>query len=248
MTRFSSNSNQMKASVLQVTIRSLSLVSVLLSRSCTTEAMHSDFFILPDQCKPAGCRTKCQDLGYEDLAALSTPEAFTYALKMMEPFLSGGISVNIGLLFSRTTNRLEWVDGSLPAPDTPWDSNPPTVNKVKPFGRMRNLGKIEMLGGADRKMAICGNSSDVQHAQGKSFHGQQPDSWGSNLNVTKAVSYLKCVTLCGLHNWCRAAEFHSELQTCTIFAHGMYDGLVPNVATSTFIRLSYSLLQPLSGR
>ena len=74
------------------------------------------------------------------------------------PEITSDYSLNIGLHFRENPNRLEWRDGSLPTPDTPWTSSPPKVTASSPYGRLKTDGTIKMSNGFAEKMTLCGNS------------------------------------------------------------------------------------------
>ncbi|RUS79236.1 hypothetical protein EGW08_013021 [Elysia chlorotica] len=244
-------------------------LSLLLSQLPSAQAQHFNFYVMPGLCIPSTCRAKCQALGYEDLASLSTPEAYTYALELMEPILakcqalgyedlaslgtpeaytyaleliepilSDGGRVSIGLYYEQREERIEWADGTLPTPDTPWLRNLSTISKNQQWGRIAH-GKIIMVGGTRKRNGMCGNRSYVRDVQGKSYHGQQLVHQDAALQTTKAPSYLKCVTFCGQDSACRAAEFERDALSCTTHGPGLHDKMVPRVSTSTFKRLNY---------
>ena len=67
-------------------------------------------------------------------------------------------ALNVGLYFKSSEQRLEWLDGSLPAPDTPWDKDPSSVTESIPYAPLKTDGTIKFTGGNRPKLTICGNS------------------------------------------------------------------------------------------
>ncbi|GFR90451.1 hypothetical protein ElyMa_006149800 [Elysia marginata] len=92
-------------------------------------------------------------------------------------------------------------------------------------------------------VVLCTYSDTVRDVQGETWHSHKPRILkdGQYLRTTKASSYLNCVSLCGLDNWCRAAEFNIYLSNCTTYDSTMFSGYLPSADSKTFVRLNYEV-------
>ena len=187
--------------------------------------------------------TKCQSLGYDGLAVLSTPEAYNQAVRLTESYRTGGSagSINVGMYRVGKTTEMRWKDGTIFTQDTPYKSN---------FGTSRASGCIAPLGyfltvkGSSRRTSICGDYRS-RVAQGKTYDGQGTSSVrGENLTESSVKSYLQCVALCGKDHRCRAAEFHKAGKYCVIYGFGDYTSFNVDTERKTFVRVGFNYTKP----
>ncbi|KAK3764722.1 hypothetical protein RRG08_042032 [Elysia crispata] len=179
----------------------------------------------------------CQNLGYDGLAVINSPEMFAYALRISRTVRATGHGLYLGLRNSTDTNLFTWDDGTFPAQDEPWV--PDSINRdftYSHYGVLSNIGYLRLFD-TYKKYAICGNHENLPtEAHGVTKFGQQPTNVGSILSNTKAVSYLECVLLCGQDHRCRMAEFNFDLLTCMTLESVAFVRFIPNKQFQTFVR------------
>ncbi|KAK3731267.1 hypothetical protein RRG08_025809 [Elysia crispata] len=215
----------------------LHLVSALVLSSPGAWAVRMfNFRVLDSINKPSGGHQRCQEIGYDGLAILSSPEAYRHALTVIAPNITAATNrFAIGLFFDKAAKDVLWADGTKYAADTPWNNPPPDRSGQLPFGRMRGDGKIIMTRNSFAAFSLCG-TYNTRESYGKTLSEQQPDGQTSSLDIKETKSFLHCKVLCGADIRCRAAEFNFDLSTCTTFASKMFSGFTTNKATSTFVR------------
>ncbi|KAK3764724.1 hypothetical protein RRG08_042034 [Elysia crispata] len=188
--------------------------------------------------------TLCQDFGYDGLAVVSSPEMYSCALQLTRAVRLSGqkIGVYVGLRNSSTTNLLTWDDGTVPAEDTPWKYSSWAKDFTsRHYGNLHYNESFKSANPSQLKFALCGNHKNLPtEAHGRTILGQQPAGVSSSLSVTKVLSYLECVLLCGQDHRCRVAEFNFDLLTCLTLGPGSYTGFTPNSRCQVFIRNGFS--------
>ncbi|KAK3731264.1 hypothetical protein RRG08_025806 [Elysia crispata] len=215
----------------------LHLVSALVLTSAGAWAVRMfNFSVLDSINIPSEGHERCQEIGYDGLAILSSPEAYRHALTVIAPNISSPKTrFSIGLFFKKAVRDFLWADGTKYADDTPWSNPPPDRSGDKTFGRIKGDGKLILSRNNFAAYSICGTYNSKE-SYGKALSGQQPDGQTSSLDIKHTKSFLQCSVLCGTDIRCRAAEFNFDLSICTTFSSKMYSGFTANNATSTFVR------------
>ncbi|RUS80777.1 hypothetical protein EGW08_011447 [Elysia chlorotica] len=160
---------------------------------------------------------KCQGLGYDGLAVVSTPEALEYANKIS--YYTRIVlykEMYVGNHLHLDTNEFLWDDGTVMTPDTPLDVH----YSHQPCTRLKTTGTFARGGGTGIQYGICGNHDNPPRqssASGSMKHGEQLQTTARTvLSEGTALSYLECFVLCGMDSHCRLAEFNSDLLTCAV--------------------------------
>ncbi|GFS06425.1 hypothetical protein ElyMa_006544000 [Elysia marginata] len=99
---------------------------------------------------------RCRDAGYDGLASLPTPEAFSFAKKFAYDFWKNDGGIYIGLTFLPGERHI-WNDGTPASSDTPFGLNDPRDSTSIPlYGRITRVGKIRMFSGTQYRTSLCG--------------------------------------------------------------------------------------------
>ncbi|KAK3751134.1 hypothetical protein RRG08_039139 [Elysia crispata] len=166
-----------------------------------------------------GQERNCRDIGYDGLAVISTPEAFSYALKLFRNLVV--TQIFIGARCRPKTRITMWDDDTFPRSDTPFHGSIPTTDPTRPYARLTGVRDFKMGTGHLKHMGLCGNHKNYPtESSGTTLRGELQTSVRTVLSVSQVFSYLECAVICGMVHECRAAEFNPNLLTCTVI--GMY--------------------------
>ncbi|GFS03835.1 hypothetical protein ElyMa_006480800 [Elysia marginata] len=200
-----------------------------------------DFLFIEERRNSTSQEEFCNDLGYDGLAVLSTPEAFGYAVKITEHARTASWqNVFIGLHYKPELGLLLWDDGTSPRSDSPFLNNPVLVDPSSPFGRLNLNDHLRFGGGTNNHTALCGNHKNYPtESSGRTVSGELVTTSRTILSVSKLSSYLECAVLCGFTSECRAAEFNSDLFTCTLTGAYSSSGTGTNPRVLTFVRQTF---------
>ncbi|KAK3778039.1 hypothetical protein RRG08_009110 [Elysia crispata] len=168
--------------------------------------------------------TLCRDIGYDGLAVISSPEAYKYALKLTRSALKGHIF--IGAHYQPESGTTMWDDNTRPRSDTPFSAVGSTSDPGNPYARTNMFKQITMGGGASENVGLCGNR-------------ELQTSVRTVLSVSQVLSYLECAVICGMVHECRAAEFNSDLLTCTVFGEYTSLGDISKPQIVTYQRVTF---------
>ncbi|GFN90313.1 hypothetical protein PoB_001681900 [Plakobranchus ocellatus] len=213
----------------------IALVAMLATRSLSHQLGMVSLALTTTQQTASKGNKLCQDLGYDGLGILSTPEAYAYALTISKhKRLAERAGFYIGLRRLLNPERTVWDDGSTPATDLPLDNDDDSI------GRVSRVGTFRMVDGNDEKYALCGNydSLTMMETFGTTVHGREPANTSFKLSESTASSYMKCVVMCSQETLCRLADFKADISTCTLFGPGTLN-TTENAASTTFIRVSF---------
>ncbi|KAK3764721.1 hypothetical protein RRG08_042031 [Elysia crispata] len=201
-----------------------------------------DFHIISSRQSSSDGEMLCQSLGYDGLAIINAPEMFTYAIRITVALRATGHGLYLGLRNKSDTNLVNWDDGTFPAQDLPWKPNPQSWDfTYNHYGILSHTGYYRALSNEEKKYAVCGNHENLPtEAFGTTILGQQPTGISSSLSVTKVLSYLECVLLCGQDHRCRVAEFKIDFLTCMTLGPGSYESFSVNVQSKTFVRKGFT--------
>ncbi|GFR81594.1 hypothetical protein ElyMa_005929600 [Elysia marginata] len=195
-----------------------------------------DFHYISEKNRPLDQEEKCRALGYDGLAILKTPEALKYAISIA--FIMHG--VYIGLQYNPEFGHAVWDDGTIPRSDTPFHGTPPFGDPDKPYGRIIWSSKLALGKPGQRRPAICGNHKNYRmQSMGSLMPGTLQITSKTILSVSRMFSYLECAVLCGITYECRAAEFNSDLLTCTVIGEYTSTGSIANSQVWTYIRQTF---------
>ncbi|GFS10825.1 hypothetical protein ElyMa_001332200 [Elysia marginata] len=183
----------------------------------------------------------CQDLGYDGLAVLSTPEVWYYAMKLTEHVrVERSKSLYIGMQYQPEAGALLWDDDARPRSDSPFRSNPPSADATFRYTRLTPAADMRIDRGDNRKMALCGNHKNTaSESWGRTVQGELVTSDRKVLDQRKLFSYPECALLCGMTLDCRAAEFNFDLLTCTLIGEYTGSGNMANPDVTTYIRTTF---------
>ncbi|GFR75593.1 hypothetical protein ElyMa_002192100 [Elysia marginata] len=117
----------------------------------------------------------------------------------------------------------------MPRSDTPFHGTPPFTNPDKPYGRIIWSSKLALGKPAQPRPAICGNyNNGPSESMGSLMSGELQTTSRTILSVSEIFNYQECAVLCGMDDECRAAEFNSDLLTCTVIGEYTSTGSVAN--------------------
>ncbi|RUS73635.1 hypothetical protein EGW08_018608 [Elysia chlorotica] len=209
--------------------------------SDTESSLTYDLFLVETKQKAQDGARSCIESGYDGLASIATPEAYSYARKFTYDFWKNQGGIYIGLVFL-PGDVPRWEDGSLPASDAPWGWDDPPASTDQPlYARITRVGKLRLFDGIAPRVALCGNynRSKTTEIEGRSATGYQLGGQRSVLAEAGMTSYLRCVTLCARQKECRAATLSSDPATCKTFGPGNNSDLVLASEAKTFLRVGF---------
>ncbi|GFS18924.1 hypothetical protein ElyMa_001534000 [Elysia marginata] len=185
---------------------------------------------------PKAQEQKCKDLGYDGLAVLNTPEAFNYAIKIAN--IAHG--VYIGIQYKPELGQALWDDGTTFGSDLPFHSPPPFTDPDKSFGRIIWSKKIAVGEAAQARPALCSKYNQTSsESTGSTLSGELQTTSRTVLFVSRILSFQECAVLCGMTSDCRAAEFNSNLFTCTVIGQYTSTGQSANPYVFTYMRQTF---------
>ncbi|GFS03854.1 hypothetical protein ElyMa_006481300 [Elysia marginata] len=133
-----------------------------------------------------------------------------------------------------------WDDGTSPRSDSPFLDDLVVFDPNNPFGRLDWNGNLRMGGGTSNHTALCGNHKNYPtESSGRTVSGELVTTSRTILSVSKLSSYLECAVLCGFTSECRAAEFNTDLLTCTLTGDYSSSGTGTNPHVLTFVRQTF---------
>ncbi|KAK3751131.1 hypothetical protein RRG08_039136 [Elysia crispata] len=181
----------------------------------------------------------CKEMGYDGLAVISAPEAYHYTIHVTEyhrSVTSRGFYLGIHYRPELVINL--WDDDTVIRSDTPFGSTKPRAHM--PYGRLHDDTRIVMTSGAATKSAICGNHKNYPtESRGTTLRGELQTLQKTVLSVSQVFSYLECAVICGTVHECRAAEFNSDLLTCTVIGEYTSTGSIANPQIETYMRITF---------
>ncbi|GFS00031.1 hypothetical protein ElyMa_001061300 [Elysia marginata] len=203
-----------------------------------------DFHLIEELQNSTTQEKSCKELGYDGLAILNTPETYRYALKLTDYFWSVlPTDIYIGVHFRPELVESLWDDGTPPRSDAPFYRNPPFAVPWYPCGGLDIYRRLRMLGGHTAVPALCGNHKNTaSEGMGSTKIGDLQTTSRTVLSVSKISSYLECAVLCSMSYDCRAAEFNSDLLTCTVVGEHTSTGTLAPLTKpeiKTFIRIFF---------
>ncbi|KAK3749605.1 hypothetical protein RRG08_014581 [Elysia crispata] len=177
-----------------------------------------DFHLNTDLHNESTHHRLCKDLGYDGLAILSAPEAYAYALKITNHSRKVyGSGAYIGAHYRPEAGIVLWDDDTVPRSDTPFYSSPAPTDPNTPCSLLDIYNKIWMSSGVNPKLGLCGNHKiQITESIGVILPGELQASSKAVLSVSQASRHLQCVLRCSMILECRAAQFNSDLLTCTV--------------------------------
>lgn len=201
---------------------------------CTHGVMF-DFHLIEEYDNCTNQEIRCKELGYDGLAVLSTPEAYTYAKNVIDGL---GYLAYIGVHFDAQLNISLWNDATPIRSDALFRY---TIGSVEsPFGCMLPNKKMTMHAGDMLRPALCGNYKNFpSESSGSTTQGKLQTTSETVLAVVELHSYLECAIFCGTIIECRAAEFDPGLVVCTILGTYTSTGTLPDSQVLTYIRVTY---------
>ncbi|KAK3752251.1 hypothetical protein RRG08_064272 [Elysia crispata] len=218
-----------------------SLISTSMILSSVSAEMF-DFHLVQEYHNSTTQEKICKDLGYDGLAIISTPEAYIYALKLTDYIrnvLNKGIY--IGAHFRPEDDVTLWDDGTVPRSDSPFYVHPPAAEPSQPVARLDSWGMFRMGMNLRARPGICGKHKNYPtQSSGSTLQGQRlQTTTRETLSESQVSTYLECAVMCGAVHECRAAEFNSDLLTCTLIGQYKSTGNLGHPRITTYIRKTF---------
>ncbi|GFS03858.1 hypothetical protein ElyMa_006481400 [Elysia marginata] len=133
-----------------------------------------------------------------------------------------------------------WDDGTSPRSDSPFLDDLVVVGPIYSFGRLDWIGNVKMGAGANNITALCGKHKNYPtESSGRTVSGELVTTSRTILSLSKLSSYLECAVLCGFTSECRAAEFNTDLLTCTLTGAYSSSGTGINPHVLTYVRQTF---------
>ncbi|GFN90314.1 hypothetical protein PoB_001682000 [Plakobranchus ocellatus] len=205
----------------------LDLVAILATRSLSHQLGMVSIAISATQQSALNGNKLCQDLGYDGLGVLRTPEAYAYALRITKPLrLTEKAYFYVGLRRFLNPTRFVWDDGTTLATDMHLDKDYNYIGKISRVGTLRMITHLRWW----RLMEL------------QNVVANQPTQVSFKLSESTASSSIKCVVMCSQETLCRLPDFRADISTCTLFGPGTLN-TTENAASTTFIRVAYEAMR-----
>ncbi|KAK3776039.1 hypothetical protein RRG08_044423 [Elysia crispata] len=88
-------------------------------------------------------------------------------------------------------------------------------------------------------MTLSSDKHYPTQSSGTTVSGELQTTVRTILSVSRMSNYLECAVLCGMVYDCRAAEFNSDLFTCTLIGEYSWTGNKANPQVLIYIRTNF---------
>ncbi|RUS79950.1 hypothetical protein EGW08_012294 [Elysia chlorotica] len=185
---------------------------------------------------------QCQNMGFDGLARVSSPEEFNDVVRATKNIRSVS-NLWVGLSYHANTNtdiKVYWNGMGPVAADLPWRSEDTVPSSWNTCVVIDQDGFLDGQACESTSYALCEMfSSTSREARGVYYNSAKPANVSSTAISYRARSLLECVTRCSDDDKCRVAWFDSSLLTCTPLRHEEYTGLEDCPDARTFVREVY---------
>ncbi|RUS82533.1 hypothetical protein EGW08_009705 [Elysia chlorotica] len=138
-------------------LQGIAFIFAAMVLGCNDAAMF-EFRLIEENHNCTYFRELCQNLGYDGLAILSTPEAYQYAMDISANVRDTlGMHIFIGARYFPEYDATLWDDGTETRSDSPFGRHPPKADPNEPCTRLLHTGNFRLTADNLLYYGMCGN-------------------------------------------------------------------------------------------